>query len=106
MNKNDLINNGYRYIAKKNADPHIEVWAKFTGKGDEVEYCYYIPDMDAIDDETVQAVSFFEDIMMFTFMREKLTSDFARLGIEHRRENVWNPLEDDELFAKILGNNE
>ena len=89
MNKNDLIEKGFIFISRKKTDPHIEVWAKLTGRGDEVKYCYYIPDMDSIDDETIRTMSFFNELEMLSIMKDKLMLHLSEAD-EESNKSIWS----------------
>ena len=43
MNKQELIKQGYKYIATQNDDTSkMELWAKFNGYLDTIVYIYYM----------------------------------------------------------------
>ena len=46
MNKQSLINNGYKHICTQNSKSKMELWARFNGYKDTIVYLYYIPEAD------------------------------------------------------------
>ena len=46
MTKQELIEQGFKYIATQNCEQKTEVWAKFTGYEDMIQYWYYFPETD------------------------------------------------------------
>lgn len=43
LNKQDLIDKGYKHVCTQNSESKIELWAKFNGYKDTIVYLYYIP---------------------------------------------------------------
>lgn len=43
MTKRELIDHGFKYIATQNCEAKTEVWAKFSGWDDVIQYYYYFP---------------------------------------------------------------
>ena len=46
MTKQELIEQGFKYIATQNCEHKTEVWARFTGLEDMIQYWYYFPKTD------------------------------------------------------------
>ena len=46
MTKQELIEQGFKYIATQNCEQKTEVWARFTGWEDAIQYWYYFPEID------------------------------------------------------------
>lgn len=43
MTKQELIEQGFKYIATQNCAQKTEVWARFTGWKDAIQYWYLLP---------------------------------------------------------------
>lgn len=89
MNKQNLINAGYKYICTQNSKSKMEIWAKFTGCKDTIAYLCYVPDTDTVLEQTRQTISFLQ-LDMMAKMRDKMREDFLKLDIEYDKENIWN----------------
>ena len=50
LNKQDLIDKGYKHVCTQNSESKIELWAKFNGYKDTIVYLYYIPKVTDKDD--------------------------------------------------------
>lgn len=48
MNKQSLINDGYKRICTQNSKSKMELWARFNGYKDTIVYLYYIPETDMV----------------------------------------------------------
>lgn len=88
MNKQDLIDNGYKHVCTQNSESKIELWAKFNGYRDTIVYLYYIPKMDMVLEQTRQVISYTQ-LDMMAQMRDKMRTDFVKLNIEYDKENIW-----------------
>lgn len=88
MNKQNLINDGYRYICTQNSESKMELWAKFSGYQDTISYLYYVPDTDMVLEQTRRTISYTQLDMMGQ-MRDKMREDFLKLGVEYDDENIW-----------------
>ena len=88
MNKQDLINKGYKYISTQNSENKMELWAKFSGYQDTITYLYYIPETDIALEQTRQVISFTQ-LDMMAQMRDKMREDFLKLDVEYDKDNVW-----------------
>ena len=89
MNKQDLLNRGYKHICTQNSKSEMELWAKFIGCRDTIVYLYYIPETDIALEQTRKTISYTQ-LDMLAQMRDKLQSDFVRLDIEFDKENIWH----------------
>jgi hypothetical protein len=88
LNKQDLINNGYKYICTQNSKQRMELWAKFTGYLDTITYLYYVPEKDVALKNTEKCISYCM-LDMMAQMRDKMQNDFAKLDVEYDKENIW-----------------
>lgn len=89
MNKQNLINNGYKHICTQNSETQMELWAKFNGYMDTISYLYYIPKADITLEQTRQTISYLQLDMMVQ-MRDKMRADFVKLNVKYDKENIWS----------------
>ena len=89
MDKQTLINNGYKHICTQNSASKIELWAKFNGYEDVISYLYYYPETDTALKQTRQTISYLQ-LDMMAQMRDKMREDFLKLGIKYDNGNIWN----------------
>ena len=88
MNKQDLINNGYKHICTQNSESRMELWAKFNGYQDTITYLYYVPETDVALKQTEKCISYTQ-LDMMAQMRDKMREDFLKLDVEYDKENIW-----------------
>lgn len=88
LNKQDLIDKGYKYICTQNSKSKMELWARFNGYKDTIVYLYYIPETDMVLEQTRQTVSYTQ-LDMMAQMRDKMRKDFLKLDVEYDKENIW-----------------
>ena len=88
MNKQDLINDGYKHISTQNSESKMELWARFNGYKDTIVYLYYVPEIDTALEQTRQTISYTQ-LDMMAQMRDKMRDDFFKLNIEYDKENIW-----------------
>ena len=88
MSKQEMIEQGYKYIATQNDECKIELWAKFNGYMDTVVYLYYSPENDMSLEQTRHTISY-SQLDMMAQMRDKMREDFVKLDIEYDRNNIW-----------------
>lgn len=88
MNKQELITNGYKYIATQNSETKIELWAKFNGYMYMITYLYYFPEADIALKQSERQISYTQLDMMVK-MRDKMREDFFKLDVEYDKENIW-----------------
>ena len=88
MNKQSLINDGYKYICTQNSKSKIELWARFNGYKDTIVYLYYIPETDMVLEQTRQTIPYTQ-LDMMAQMRDKMREDFLKLDVEYDKENIW-----------------
>lgn len=88
MNKQDLINNGYKHICTQNSETQMELWAKFNGYMDTISYLYYIPETNTSLEQTRQTISYLQ-LDMMAQMRDKMRADFVKLNVKYDKENIW-----------------
>lgn len=89
MNKQDLINNGYKHICTQNSETQMELYAKFNGYMDTISYLYYIPETDTALEQTRQTISYLQ-LDMMAQMRDKMRVDFVKLNVKYDKENIWS----------------
>lgn len=88
MNKQSLINNGYKHICTQNSKSKIELWARFNGYKDTIVYLYYNPETDMVLEQTRQTITYTQ-LDMMAQMRDKMREDFLKLDVEYDKENIW-----------------
>lgn len=89
MNKQELIKQGYKYIATQNNDTSkMELWAKFNGYLDTVVYVYCIPKSDVALEQTKSTISYLQ-LDMMAQMRDKMREDFLKLDVEYDKSCIW-----------------
>ena len=88
MNKQDLINKGYKHVCTQNSESKIELWAKFNGYKDTIVYMYYVPETDIVLEQTRQTISY-TYLDMMAQMRDKMRNDFLKFDVEYDKENIW-----------------
>jgi len=88
MNKQSLINDGYKRICTQNSKSKMELWARFNGYKDTIVYLYYIPETDMVLEQTRQTVPYTQ-LDMMAQMRDKMREDFLKLDVEFDKENIW-----------------
>lgn len=86
MNKQELIDGGYKYIATQNHESEIEVWAKFTGYLDAIGYVYYCPETDSTLSR--DTLSYVGQLDMYAKMIDKLRANFCK-DITYDKESIW-----------------
>ena len=96
MNRQDLINDGYKHICTQNSESQMELWAKFNAYMDIISYLYYIPETDTGLEQTKQTISYLQ-LDMMAQMRDKMREDFVKLNVEYDKENIWSS---EMLFVK------
>lgn len=89
MNKQDLINNGYKHICTQNSECKMELWARFNGYKDTIVYLYYVPEKDMVLKQTCQTIPYTQ-LDMMAQMRDKMREDFLKFDVEYDKENIWN----------------
>lgn len=90
MNKQELIKQGYKYIATQNSDTSkMELWAKFNGYLDTIVYVYYIPENDVALEQTKSTISYLQ-LDMMAQMRDKTREDFLKLDVEYDKSCIWS----------------
>lgn len=88
MTKQEMINQGYKYVATQNNDSKLELWAKFNGCTDTVIYLYYSPEIDMALEQTRNAISYLQ-LDMMAQMRDKMREDFLKLGVKYDKNCIW-----------------
>lgn len=90
MNKQELIKQGYKYIATQNSDTSkMELWAKFNGYLDTIVYVYYILENDVALEQTKSTISYLQ-LDMMAQMRDKTREDFLKLDVEYDKSCIWS----------------
>ena len=88
MNKQELINNGYKYIATQNCNQKTELWAKFTGYLDTISYIYYLPNVDKTIPDTTMTTSLTQ-CEMLSKLTNGLIGEFFKQGIKIDGKQLW-----------------
>lgn len=88
MNKQELITNGYKYIATQNSETKIELWAKFNGYMDMITYLYYFPEADIALKQSERQISYTQ-LDMMAKMRDKMKEDFTKKDLKYNKEDIW-----------------
>lgn len=83
MTKQELIEQGFKYIATQNCEQKTEVWAKFTGYEDMIQYWYYFPETDQTNPGNVNTVSFVGQLGLFSIMQDKMRMDFLNKSVKY-----------------------
>ncbi len=89
MNKQDLINQGYKYIATQNCNVKTEIWAKFTGYEDIISYVCYNPQNDAVIENTRQTISY-TSLDMMVQIRNKMREYFLKEDVKYDSSCIWS----------------
>ena len=89
MTKQEMINQGYKYVATQNNGSKMELWAKFNGYMDTVVYLYYNPEIDVALEQTRQTISYLQ-LDMMAQMRDRMREDFLKLDIEYDKSCIWS----------------
>lgn len=88
MNKQDLINGGYKHICTQNSKSKMELWARFSGYEDTIAYLYYRPETDTALEQTKRCISYTQ-LDMMAQMRDKMREDFEKMDLEYNKEDIW-----------------
>lgn len=88
MTKQEMVNQGYKYVATQNDECKMELWAKFNGYMDTIVYLYYSPENDVALEQTRQTISYLQ-LDMMAQMRNKMREDFLKLDIEYDKSCIW-----------------
>lgn len=86
MTKSQLKEFGFKYICTQTNHSRTQVWAKFTGWKDSIQYYYYFPNID--DSSELQVISF-QQLKIYEFMQHVLNVDLFNKDIEQDPENFW-----------------
>jgi hypothetical protein len=89
MTKQELTNNGFKYISTHNCGQKTELWAKFTGYLDTIQYIYYLPNVDKTIPNNANTTSYLQ-IDMFAQIRDKMRNDFLKYDIQYDKEGTWS----------------
>ena len=90
MTKQELIEQGFKYIATQNCEQKTEVWAKFTGYEDMIQYWYYFPETDQTNPGNVNTVSFVGQLGLFSIMQDKMRMDFLNKSVKYDKSCIWD----------------
>lgn len=89
MTKQELIDQGFKYIATQNCEQKTEVWARFTGLEDVVQYWYYFPKTDRTNPGNVNVISFAGQLSLFEIMADKMYEDFFKNDVKYDESCIW-----------------
>ena len=90
MTKQELIEQGFKYIATQNCGQKTEVWAGFTGWGDAIQYWYYFPEIDQTNPGSVNVISFVSQLGLFEIMADKMRGDFINKSVKYDSNCIWS----------------
>jgi len=88
MTKQELKSNGYKYISTQNCGQKTELWAKFTGYLDTIQYCYYLPFKD-IAIAGIQTTSYLT-VDMLAQLRDGMRNEFLKQDIGFDKDVIWS----------------
>lgn len=88
MTKQEMISQGYKYVATQNNERKMELWAKFNGYMDTIVYLYYSPENDVALEQTRQTISYLQ-LDMMAQMRDKMREDFLKLDVGYDKTCIW-----------------
>ena len=95
MTKQELIEQGFKYIATQNCGQKIEVWARFTGYKDAIQYWYYFPEIDQTNPGSVNVISFVSQLGLFEIMAGKMRGDFLKNDVKYDSNCIWESTYDE-----------
>jgi hypothetical protein len=87
MTKQELTSQSFKYITTQCNDEKIELWSKFSGNNDTIQYYFYSPKLDATIG-VMQTISYMQ-LDMFAQMMSKMREDFCKYYIKYEKENKW-----------------
>lgn len=96
MTKQELIEQGFKYIATQNCEQKTEVWARFTGWEDMIQYWYYFPKTDQTNPGNVNTISFVGQIGLFEIMADEMRMDFLNKDIKYDNTCIWKSSKEDD----------
>lgn len=96
MTKQELIEHGFKYIATQNCEQKTEVWARFTGWEDAIQYWYYFPETDQTNPGSVNVISFVSQLGLFEIMADKMRGDFLKNDIKYDSNCIWESIKEDD----------
>ncbi len=89
MNKQQLIDNGFKHICTQNSSSKMELYAKFNGYKDNITYLYYSPELDTALEQTKRVISYTE-LDMMAQMRDIMRNDFVKMNLDYDKDNIWS----------------
>ena len=89
MKKQDLIDNGFIHITTQNCEQKTEVWAKFSGYLDTIQYHFYLPLLDETVSNNVNTSSYLQ-LDMLAQIRDKMRNDFVKKDIQYDTDGIWS----------------
>lgn len=89
MTKNEMINQGYKYIATQNCELKLELWAKFTGYEDMIAYIIYDQQEDRAIEQTEKCISYTE-LDMMAQLKDAMKEDLVRNNIRCNVNCMWS----------------
>lgn len=87
MTKKELLDSKFKYISTQNSAAKTELWAKFTGWEDAIQYYYYFPEEDKTS-PVAMTISFMQ-LEMFSQIRDSLRNDFLKQDIQYDFNQIW-----------------
>lgn len=95
MTKQELIEQGFKYIATQNCEQKTEVWARFTGWEDAIQYWYYFPEIDQTNPGNVNVISFVSQLGLFEIMADKMRGDFLKNDVKYDSNCIWESVKEE-----------
>lgn len=91
MTKKELIEQGFKYIATQNCEEKTEVWARFSGWEDAIQYYYYFPSGD-MTSPIIMTIAYVGQLDMFAQMRDKMQMDWLnRVDVNNfDKTQIWS----------------
>ena len=96
MTKQELIEQGFKYIATQNCGQKTEVWARFRGLEDAIQYWYYFPEIDQTNPGSVNVISFVSQLGLFEIMSDKMRGDFINKSVKYDKDCIWKSIREDD----------
>lgn len=87
MNKKELQEQGFKYIVTQNCKSKTEIWARFSGWEDIIQYYYYFPNED-ITNPAIMTINYTQ-LQMFELMNKTMNVDFFNKDIKYDKNNIW-----------------
>lgn len=87
MTKTELIKNGFKHVSTQNCEIKTELWARFSGWEDTVQYYYYFPNEDQTS--PIIMTTTYMQLEMFAQMRDSLRDNFLKDDIKYNSTQLF-----------------